>query len=123
MQSQERAPILLHEAITGTMDELEPILRARGFVAVRTMAGALDLAAFDPYGMRRIGSVNIQSERWAHHVWRGVLASDVTGAYYLTDAKRAEPGSIFVNGLFPLVHETQIESPEYARLGVQDPRD
>lgn len=55
---------------------------------------------FDPYGMRRIGSVNIQSEEWAHHVYRGRFA-EIDGTPYLADAKRPEPG--FYGGLFPLL--------------------
>lgn len=84
----------------GTLDELEPALRAAGFVGVETMAGTLDLAAFDPYGMRRIGSVNIKTERWAAHIWRGRLAY-VGEVAYLTDATPATPP--FINGMFPLV--------------------
>ena len=86
--------------LTGTLDELEPQLRDRGYVAVRTMAGPQDLATFDPYGMRRIGSPNIQSEKWAHHVYRGRLAFVGTTAY-LADAERPSPG--FYGGLFPLL--------------------
>lgn len=86
--------------ISGTMDEMEPLLRQRGFTAVQTMGGNLDLADFDPYGMRRVGSINIRSEKWAHHVYRGVLATDGQ-TWYLADAKLAE--APFLNGLFPLV--------------------
>jgi hypothetical protein len=84
----------------GNLDELEPILRAMGFTAVRTMAGRIDLTAFDPYGMRRLGSVNIKTERWAHHVYRGQLAY-VGETAYLADAKRPDPP--FVGGLFELL--------------------
>ena len=49
---------------TGTLDELEPVLRSLGFTGVRTMGGPIDLAEFDPYGMRRPGSINLQG-RWA----------------------------------------------------------
>jgi hypothetical protein len=98
----ERRPIMItfDETVTGTLDQLEPELRARGYVAVRTMAGPIDLAVFDPYGMRKVGSVNIKSERWAHHIYRGTLA-DVNGRPYLADAKRPEPP--FVGGLFELL--------------------
>ncbi len=86
--------------LIGTLDELEPILRSRGFVAVRTMAGPIDLSAFDPYGMRRIGSVNIQSEKWADHVFKGCLAF-YQDRPYLAGLKVATGG--FVDGLFPLL--------------------
>lgn len=86
--------------ITGTLDDMEPALRALGYTAIQMMAGPVDLAIADPYGMRRLGSVNIQSERWAHHIWRGRLIV-VNGTPYLTDAKSAEPP--FLNGLFPLL--------------------
>ena len=88
--------------LTGTLDELEPQLRAMGFSAVQTMAGPIDLAVFDPYGMRRLGSVNIQTDRWTHHIYRGCLAY-VGDVPYIADAKRPAPG--FYGGLFPLVHE------------------
>lgn len=91
--------------LTGTLDEMEPLLRARGFVAVRTMAGPIDLAAFDPYGMRRIGSVNIQSERWAHHIYKGRLAF-IEDRPYLADAERPSPG--FLGGLFPLLTQAEV---------------
>jgi hypothetical protein len=86
--------------ITGTLDEMEPALRAAGFVAIRMMSGDIDLSTADPYGMRRVGSVNIPTERWAHHVWRGRVV-EIAGIVYLTDAKPASPG--FLNGLFELV--------------------
>lgn len=91
---------LVRTALTGTLDELEPELRARGYTAVRTMGGPLDLSVFDPYGMRRLGSVNIQSARWAHHIYRGTLAF-MGGKAYLVDATIAEPP--FVNGAFELL--------------------
>lgn len=92
--------------ITGTLDEMEPALRALGFTALQMMSGPIDLAVVDPYGMRRLGSVNIQSERWAHHIWQGRYV-EINGRPYLTDAKRADPAltgsQFFVNGLFPLL--------------------
>lgn len=98
--TDQSSGVVRDESIVGTMDELEPILRARGYTAVRTMAGPIDLAAFDPYGMRRVGSVNIQTERWASHVWRGCFAT-YEGRPYLTEAKVASNG--FLNGMFPLI--------------------
>jgi len=92
--------IRFDDSVTGTLDELEPILRSQGFTAIQTMAGSIDLAAFDPYGMRRVGSVNIKTERWAHHVYRGTLAY-VGETPYLADAKR--PTAPFVGGMFPLL--------------------
>lgn len=89
-----------------TLDELEPALRAKGFTALQMMSGPIDLADVDPYGARRVGSVNIQSERWAHHVWRARYV-EINGRPYLTDAKRVDPpltgSQFFVYGLFPLV--------------------
>lgn len=98
---------MAEHSITGTLDEMEPALRALGFTAIRMMSGAVDLADADPYGMRRIGSVNIQSERWAHHIWRGRYV-EIAGVPYLTDADQAAPG--FVNGLFPLVRAGEVRS-------------
>lgn len=93
--------------IHGTLDEMEPRLRdEHGITHARTMAGPQPLSTFDPYGMRRIGSVNIQSERWAHHIYRGVLVF-IDGRPYLADAnpdgtvRHATPP--LVNGLFPLM--------------------
>jgi hypothetical protein len=90
----------MNECLTGTMDELEPALRSLGYTGVLTMAGPIDLAAIDPYGMRRVGSVNIQSEKWAHHVYRGRFV-EKDGKAYLVDAKQAEPP--FMTGLFELI--------------------
>ncbi len=87
-------------AIAGTLDEMEPLLRDAGFTGVQTMAGVIDLSEMDPYGMRRVGSVNIQTEKWAHHVYRGKLVY-IEGAPYLADEKTPTPP--FLGGLFPLV--------------------
>ena len=95
-------PAIVEIPATGTLDELEPGLRAAGYTHVETMGGRIDLSTFDPYGMRRVGSVNIQSERWADHVWRGRLAY-VDGRPYLTDARTPAPDSPFLSGFFPLV--------------------
>lgn len=91
--------------IIGTLDELEPILRDRGYTAVRTMAGSIDLAQFDPYGMRRPGSINLQG-RWAlpERAVRLALAF-IDGRPYLADAQPPAAGSPFVGGLFPLITE------------------
>lgn len=86
--------------ITGTLDEMEPKLREAGFTAVQTYGGRMDLADFDPYGMRRVGSINIKTEKWAHHVWRGKFVQ-INDKPYLTDAK--EPEGPFCAGLFPLL--------------------
>lgn len=100
-------------SIAGTLDSIEPALRARGYVAVRTMAGPIDLSTFDPYGMRRLGSVNIQSEKWIGSIYHGILAT-VDGKPYLADAteegepRRAE--SPFVCGLFPLLTAEEVDA-------------
>lgn len=86
--------------VAGTLDDMEPGLRALGFTGVETMGGVIDLAAFDPYGMRRVGSVNIQTEKWAHHIYRGRLVY-INGKPYLSDEKHPAPP--FLGGLFPLV--------------------
>lgn len=90
---------------TGTLDELEPGLRALGFTALQMMSGPIDLAEADPYGARRVGSVNIQTERWAHHVWRALYV-EIDGRPYLTDAKMVTDPPLsepFGFGLFPLI--------------------
>lgn len=92
-------PTITRTTHIGTIDELEPVLRSLGFTAAITMAGPVDLATWDPYGARRVGSINIQSERWAHHVYRGCLAY-VDGKPYIVDAKEPEPP--FLGGMFPL---------------------
>lgn len=89
-------------ALAGTLDDLEPKLRALGFTAVRMMSGPVDLAQADPYGMRRVGSPNIPTAQWAHHVWQGRYV-EIDGRPYLTDVEAASPP--FVNGLFPLLRE------------------
>jgi hypothetical protein len=84
----------LHE-IKGTLDEMEPALLAAGFTSVKTLAGALPLAKFDPYGMRRETSVNGSTG-----AWQGKFI-EIDGNAYLTDAK---PATLpFINGLFPLL--------------------
>jgi hypothetical protein len=88
--------------LRGTLDAIEPALRARGFTALRMMSGPVDLAMADPYGMRRVGSVNIPTDKWAHHVWQAEYI-EIDGRPYLTDAEPATPP--FVNGLFPLIRE------------------
>lgn len=98
-----------HTLTPGTLDEMEPALRARGFVAIRMMSGPIDLADADPYGMRRVGSVNIQSEKWAHHIYRGRLARS-GDTWYLADEQEPTPG--FVGGLFELL---TAEGAEVAR--------
>lgn len=94
--------LIRHPEISGTLDEMEPRLRALGFTGLRMSSGVADLAVADPYGMRHIGSVNIHGEKDAHHVWRGVLAqASRTGRWYLTDQREAT--SPLINGLFELV--------------------
>lgn len=88
------------ETITGTLDEMQPLLEERGYHAALTMAGPIPLSDLDPYGMRRLGSVNIRTEQWASHIYRGVLAFD-EGKAFLADAKR--PTGNFVGGLYELV--------------------
>lgn len=94
-------PNIEDTGITGTLDELEPILRSRGYSKVITMAGPIDLSTFDPYGMRRAGSVNLRG-KWADdkHAYRGMLAY-VDGRPYLADLP-LNLGAPFVRGLFPL---------------------
>ena len=86
--------------VRGTLDEMEPQLRALGFNSVETLGGAVGLGDFDPYGMRRVGSVNIQSERWAHHIYRGRLVYKDGKAYLLDEKEAVAP---FVAGCFPLI--------------------
>ena len=95
--------VLRFPEISGTLDELEPILRQLGFTHARTLAGAIDLATFDPYGARRPGSVNLRGS-WADPArsWRGMFAL-AGGKAYLADAKEPELGSPFVGGLFELL--------------------
>jgi len=65
------------------------------------MAGPLDLATFDPYGMRRPGSVNLQG-RWALPEKAVRLCLAYWGDKpYLADAKPPSEG--FLGGLFPLL--------------------
>lgn len=90
----------------GTLDELEPALRAAGFTHVRTFGGPVSLADFDPYGCRRASSINRPP---AHLLWRGRYVEH-NGMPYLADDP---PGGItppFVGGLFPLLSEPQ-EAP------------
>lgn len=96
---------LTRTELTGTMDELEPALRARGFVAVQTMAGPIDLSTFDPYGMRRSDSPNIRGV-WLNSIFRGCLAYAGDVAYLA--GKEPENGSAFVGGLFPLLTAEQV---------------
>lgn len=85
----------------GTLDELEPILRARGFSHVRTMAGPMDLAEFNPYGIRRPRVFASFTDR----AWVGTIL-EIEGETYLADAREAS--APFLRGLFPLLTPSQL---------------
>jgi hypothetical protein len=89
----------MEHVIIGTLDEIEPKLRALGFSGVQTMAGVIALDAFHPYGNRNETSVNYRS---TSPVYRGVLEYCGEQAY-LCDAYRGPGDSPFLRGMFPLV--------------------
>lgn len=90
-----------HDDVAGTLAEMLPQLRALGFVGVRTMGGPIPFETFDPYGLGRAGSVNW---RKPGDEWRGALAEDAAGRWYLVDVpKDGRPVAFpFVLGAFPL---------------------
>ena len=90
-----------HEDVAGTLAEMLPQLRALGFVGVRTMGGHIPFETFDPYGLSGPGGKNW---RKAEDTWRGVLAEDAAGRWYLLDVPKDGRPVVFpfVLGAFPL---------------------